>query len=808
MSSENLISSDEKISPKSRQVLNNLNDKSGIRKVSLEKGPCIGNVHSCLDRIAPYVNSKTAGGVQKSSTLTLPSILSEKYNSKTSLKLTILNLSGIVIRSQNIESDRCILPTLSSHVISSSRPETNYNGKQRRTSNNFIENKTLVQTPLSSGFNQNLHISASVTFTGSCSPMNMRVVSSSLCSTTGRLAVESLPVVIPDGMEDGLVAVWNNTSPLDQNDSTGQVIPSFDRSKGRIMAEPDSKPHLFLTFPEHKELTREVNKFGNFSDENTNVMNDRKCLLNLKPINNISKISSVNLFTTINAGNGSKDSINSKKMYYNGGVFTGMTQLPILRPKVNKPLPMTCSVSCKLSDLSELGETDVSSIRDEISKKNMSSRLEFRTSGSSYHPCSQNFTSGTENGDCVINNLVSNAKVILPKNKDHNALNSLSMNKNNVTRSLPEVVELHVSLQVKPTTSLLTDVCSFDEIVHVQSACAATVEGGGAVAHLILFPEDRFLDSTVCKDDEHENGRLLELPIRKRIVPLESRINISSTHNQTIYDNVNSDPLEHRSFGGFQSFGKNVPTLWVDLEEDAIIRVKLERCTEIDRMEGLGCDCKKMEFYVLTVQQQCDSYHEYTNFNENEDEDDVPSISETKDTHGPLCILGEKDNFKNNLMKERLQLQRFNVSKLREDNGVCSKEKYMCRDELINRNTIGSTFLNKVDFQSCEENANNVQKSHKPQHNNDKYLSAKAEDSNQQQYLEFTVDGFTKNEANVENELMTTSLIRPVFCAPGLGLDEILKKFSNMVKHCGDDVMGFDMDARSMDSTIGTISTV
>jgi hypothetical protein len=99
------------------------------------------------------------------------------------LKLTILSLSGIKVRTN-------------------ARRKKYQQTKQQTPGESSSSTKTVTKS---------FAITASVCFTGSCDPKDMLVVSSGLCSATGKLSVESKPVVVPNGMTDGLIAVWEDS---------------------------------------------------------------------------------------------------------------------------------------------------------------------------------------------------------------------------------------------------------------------------------------------------------------------------------------------------------------------------------------------------------------------------------------------------------------------------------------------------------------------------------------------------------------------------------------------------------------------
>ena len=102
--------------------------------------------------------------------------------------------------------------------------------------------------------NKTFSISASVSFSGSCDPNDMRVASSNLCSATGLLSVESKPVIVPDGMSDRLVAVWDESIPSNVSHDLGglSAIDSvlIGKQKGAISAIPKASPHLYVVIRE------------------------------------------------------------------------------------------------------------------------------------------------------------------------------------------------------------------------------------------------------------------------------------------------------------------------------------------------------------------------------------------------------------------------------------------------------------------------------------------------------------------------------------------------------------------------------
>ena len=98
-------------------------------------------------------------------------------------------------------------------------------------------------------------VSASISFSGSCDPKDMKVASSSICSASGLLSVESKPVIVPDGMSDHLVAVWDESISSNLNRDLGGLSALknsilIGEQKGAISAIPKSNPHLYVVLRE------------------------------------------------------------------------------------------------------------------------------------------------------------------------------------------------------------------------------------------------------------------------------------------------------------------------------------------------------------------------------------------------------------------------------------------------------------------------------------------------------------------------------------------------------------------------------
>jgi len=389
------------------------------------------------------------------------------HHVESKLKITILNLSGIVVRA--------------------------------------IENVNEFGSP-SKRRAQNFSITASVSFTGSCDPADLRVVSSGLCSSTGRLQCESQAVVVPNGMTDGLVAVWDDSRPTldlqdllnegaaDENNTslytTDKII--FGKKRGVILACPDVNPHLFVTVRDTIQEKAE--------DRQQQQPSERE-------------------------SESAQTPTSSEENAYELAIESG-TSLPSWESNANE------------------GGTNFSTLQ-----RTHSTQSDYK------------FT--------VVNT---------PSAADLD------------TSSVPEILEIQVALHINQIPNgqdhdderkacygygygygkqKIND--EYEDLNSVRSSCPPE---SGAVAHLVLFPDilrgDNFNSGhngdPNSDEDEIDTSRIIELPVRK---PFSRGVsNVSGENNRGIHD--------------WEMKGKRFardPEAYVDLEDDAIIRLKIERCT-------------------------------------------------------------------------------------------------------------------------------------------------------------------------------------------------------------------------------------
>jgi len=417
------------------------------------------------------------------------------------LKLTILSLSGI-------------------HVMAAEHYQSNEQRRQEQRRNA-----------------QNFAITASVSFTGSCDPADMRVVSSGLCSATGRLFVESRAICVPNGMTDGLIAFWDDSPKLSQQGSlysTDTII--FGKQRGTIPAFPSVKPHLFVSLSDSNE------------QEDIHMKDSNMGLTQIS-----TAVSSLSCGPDIEDIDISYPSLHESP--------TRATDLEVIKELSSSP----DAVSNQTTPRKNAGTTAES--KDERTEGNTSQKR-----GSQVSPTVSLLTGHSSSlnsmgrGDFAIINT--------PSGVIDNS-------------SVPEILEMHVALHINqvPTLDPIEGEPECENENSVQSCCVATDEGGGAIAHIVLFPD--ILNEDVEQRGSDDGGtsgasRIFELPVRKRYSSLMR--SSSSISGLTRGGDTVSNGSRHRR----RCF--NDPEAYVDLGEDAMIRVKLELCTEedIESLERAG----------------------------------------------------------------------------------------------------------------------------------------------------------------------------------------------------------------------------
>lgn len=398
------------------------------------------------------------------------------FDRDTRLKLTVLSLSGI-------------------HVTASDHHYSYRNQVKMNSAQNFA-------------------ITASVSFTGSCDPTDMHVVSSGLDSYSGRLFVESRPITVPNGMTDNLIAIWDD-SQLSRNHgsiySNDAIV--FGKTRGAIQANPYVKPHLFVNLKDSQE----------------------ECKQDLQMIQS-------------RVGHTEETAVSSLSPELELDDMEASTSFPSLQPiATNTTL-----------------RRNLSMIRENHSNSNLSPCNE-----SASPPPPPNSTPYTE-----------------PKKEfDFAIVNTPSAY--NEAAPVPEILEMHITLHINqvPTLNATDGHVENEDISSVKSSCVASAEGGGAVSHLVLFPD--ILNENNDSDELIEPGssKILELPVRKRMLPL---VKGSSTLSGLTDNHSSSSSVRGRFY--------NEPEAYVDLDQDAKIRVKLEVCTEEDIGKMQDEDCQ-VELY-------------------------------------------------------------------------------------------------------------------------------------------------------------------------------------------------------------------
>ena len=413
------------------------------------------------------------------------------------LKLTILSLSGI-------------------HVQATEHYQSNekYRQEQRRNAQNFA-------------------ITASVSFTGSCDPADMRVVSSGLCTATGRLFVESRAICVPNGMTDGLIAFWDD-SPSPKLSQQGSLYSTdtiiFGKQRGTIPACPSVEPHLFMSLSDDNE------------QEDIHMVDS-----------NMGLTQQSTAVSSLSCGPDIDDIDISYRSYHESP--TRATDLEVI-----KEMPSFADQSIPKNNAVAIAVSEDERIEGSTSQRQVSqgSQVSLLTR--------QGSSNSMGRGDFAIVNT--------PSGVIDNA-------------SVPEILEIHVALHINQVPSLdpIEGEPECENENAVQSSCVATDEGGGAIAHIVLFPD--ILNEDVEQRGSDDGGtsgasRIFELPVRKRYPTLIT--STSSISGLTRGGDTASNGSRHRRRC------LNDPEAYVDLAEDAMIRVKLELCTEedIEKLENAG----------------------------------------------------------------------------------------------------------------------------------------------------------------------------------------------------------------------------
>lgn len=361
------------------------------------------------------------------------------------------------------------------------------------------------KSDIAAQYDDEFSITASVSFMGSCDPDDLRVVSSGLCSTSGRLCVESRPIIVPHGMTDNLVAVWDDcptTAMLPSDSSFSSMHHGLKR--GKIPGGNMANPHLYIKLKDNEESNMAMKSAnGESSTERPNPESTKSMTA-----------------TDISA----------------------------------TPTVAETEISSTVSRVDALhhGEIEVEQVLDETRHQSNTARIDTRSQSSPHSP--------------VVLFEVHKGKHLkeeLHGDRSHQGIDSNEALVNtpsiNECSDVPEILQMQIALHVNVLPS---DECEYDDTNQfVRSACQPSVDDGGAVAHLVLFPDILDFDTESLQKqlaDEGQCMREMELPVRKRRTPKSSR---------------SCEEQDH--FNGYA---------WVDLDETAMIRVRLERCSSDEEL--------------------------------------------------------------------------------------------------------------------------------------------------------------------------------------------------------------------------------
>lgn len=325
----------------------------------------------------------------------------------------------------------------------------------------------------------NFSITASVSFSGSCDPADMHVMSSRLCSLTRLLCVDSNVVVIPDGMNDHLVAVWDDTSSIKYkeswNTSSGDTF-GYSKSSGSIPANPRSNPHLHVMLRGENQQLCHTSKTVAESTQMSTLSQDSK------------------------------------------SISSSLERSPLIKNDNN--IDEAAQSDCDMSSSSH-------------------------SSGPLFHR--------RRSDDSAIDEVVSSSQDL-----DFTILNTPSTDKDMKTY-VPEILEMKITLRVE---EVAYESCEEDEteaINLVRSTCESTPEGGGAVAHLVLFSDLLHNSAT------GETGcRIIQIPVRK----VFHQVSRSVAHDPNLKLSADQNVAWKRFL--------QEPVMYVDLDESAMLWVKVE----------------------------------------------------------------------------------------------------------------------------------------------------------------------------------------------------------------------------------------
>ncbi len=487
------------------------------------------------------------------------------------------------------------------------------------------------QQQLERSGNDNLEISASVSFTGSCDPQDMRVLSSSFCSISERIIVESNPIIVPiDMLVHSLTATWGDNKhssatlpPFDSSTTTTTrnascAVAGADHVSSRMML-----PHLYLSIQDDtamimkSESTKTISSDEKAFDEQED---NHECFLT-KPKNH-----NVNTFdfkkTPEKQTEEDKEDNEPKTKTHGAATIQAKT-----RNKNEQHLSseeedkedgsqssfslcksISCSSSSSNSECSEedtecedssiFQDSNVSSCGDAEITCTIPERMNFQSpkrefnlrhdeeAGPKKRLPLENYSESTKDGPPTIQRVFSRS---LSYEEDDLFANARDAIFNTPTSdddtAVPHILEFNVSVNIQqhvPNPENNDEKCfNFQRnSFNLQSSC------GEAIAHLILFPDIIENPSSPVSSTKISNGRIIELPLRRKTIPFY-RSGASSVSDRTgsYLSTVSGTSLQTRKHKVMRTIpqDENDPAdVWVDLDEDAIITVQLQECTKED----------------------------------------------------------------------------------------------------------------------------------------------------------------------------------------------------------------------------------
>lgn len=363
----------------------------------------------------------------------------------------------------------------------------------------------------------NLSLSAAVSFTGSCPPQHMHVLSPSLCSKTGRMIVESDPVLRhgedvadhsihsathePDGtIAHVLVAKWDGADAAeDSSTADGQrndVDDSETAATGGAVSTESSKS-------EHWRRRRE----STFRRKGSSTVSQPHMTVNLEH-RPTTDSGSAKVYSTT-ASNSIRNSMSPLKLP------------PAHSTRVERGETSQQQEEEREEEADEVDTLEGKDENDDVFWTKNGDSLPLVLRGIPSPPPSP--TNGRRPPSPIVEISTVSTKPAAP-----------------VSNNLPDIIEFNVEILVGRDLASIVDGDS-GGMLHPHEN-AGSIQPVGGIAHLKLFPKDMPADCS---------SSILELPVRKKSRP-------STAHNRTLADVSNSShPV-------------------VELGDDALLRVRIE----------------------------------------------------------------------------------------------------------------------------------------------------------------------------------------------------------------------------------------